>query len=63
MADDLQDPGPQDRTRINVDEPRDVAYWTNRFGVTSGQLRNAVIGVGDGTEAVEQALKSRRDKV
>jgi hypothetical protein len=63
MADNLQDRGPQDRARINVNEPHEVAYWTSKFGVTADQLRNVVTDVGVSADAVEQALGSRRDKV
>ncbi len=63
MADNLQDRGAQDRARINVNEPHEVAYWTQKFGVSADQLRNAVTDVGVSADAVEQALGSRRDKV
>jgi hypothetical protein len=63
MADNLQDRGPQDRARVNVNEPHEVSYWTQKFGVTADQLRNAVTDVGVSADAVEQALRSRRDKV
>jgi len=63
MADNLQDRGPQDRARINVNEPHEVAYWAGKFGVSGDQLRNAVADVGVSADAVEQALRSRRDKV
>ncbi|KRA57557.1 hypothetical protein ASD89_07825 [Caulobacter sp. Root656] len=63
MADNLQDRGPQDRARINVNEPHELAYWTGKFGVTADQLRNTVTQVGVSADAVEQALRSRRDKV
>lgn len=63
MTDNLQDRGPQDRARINVNEPHEVAYWTGKFGVSADQLRNAVADVGVSADAVEQVLTSRRDKV
>ncbi|KQZ06528.1 hypothetical protein ASD21_02525 [Caulobacter sp. Root1455] len=62
MADNLQDRGPQDRARVNVNEPHEVSYWTRKFGVTPDQLRDAVTDVGVSADAVEQALKSRRGK-
>ncbi|KQY35507.1 hypothetical protein ASD38_02825 [Caulobacter sp. Root487D2Y] len=62
MADNLQDRGPQDRARVNVNEPHEVSYWTRKFGVTPDQLRDAVTEVGVSADAVEQALKSRRGK-
>jgi len=63
MADGLADRGAEDRVRINVDEPREVAYWTEKFGVSADVLRNTVTDVGVFADAVELALKDRRDKV
>lgn len=56
MADNLDNRGPQDRTRINVNEPWEVEYWTKHFGVTEQRLREAVRAVGPGAEAVRQYL-------
>jgi hypothetical protein len=39
MADDPSKRGPQDRSRINVNEPHEVRYWTQTLGVTEAQLR------------------------
>ncbi|MFD1839097.1 DUF3606 domain-containing protein [Paracidovorax cattleyae] len=46
MADNLQNRGPQDRSRVNVNEPWEVDYWTKEFGCTETQLRAAVKAVG-----------------
>ena len=46
MADDPNKRGPQDRTRINVNEPHEVRYWTETLGVTEAQLRSAVAAAG-----------------
>jgi hypothetical protein len=40
-----------------------VAYWTEKFGVSADVLRNAVTDVGVFADAVELALRDRRDKV
>jgi len=63
MADSLTDRGAQDRTRIDVNEPQDLAYWTEKFGVSADVLRNTVTDVGVFADAVELALRDRRDKV
>ena len=42
MADNLNDQGPQDRARINVDEDREVRCWTKELIVTEDELRKAV---------------------
>jgi hypothetical protein len=46
MADDLTKKGAADRTRINVNETHEVAYWTKALRVTEDQLRKAVKAVG-----------------
>jgi len=46
MADDLSKRGPQDATRIDVNESHEVRYWTQTLGVTEAQLRLAVAAAG-----------------
>ena len=58
MADDKNITGPQDSTRINVNEDYELRYWTEKFGVSEERLRAAVSRVGTGAEAVAKALKS-----
>ena len=57
MADDKGDRGPQGRNRINLSEDYEVRYWSQKFGVTPEQLRDAVQKVGNSAAAVEQELK------
>lgn len=52
MADDLQNAGPQDRARVNVNEPHEVRYWTEKFGVSELELRSAVAEVGVSAEKI-----------
>jgi hypothetical protein len=59
MADNLNDRGPQDRARINVNEEHEVRYWTEKFGVSADELRRAIAQVGVMADAVERNLKSR----
>ena len=59
MADDLTNRGPQDRSRVNVNEPWELRYWTQHFGVTEAQLRAAVSAVGVSRDAVERHLRGR----
>lgn len=56
MADDLSNNGPQDRSRINVNEAHEVYYWTHAMDVTEAQLRTAVAAVGVSVEEVRQHL-------
>ena len=56
MADDPTNRGGQDRDRINVNQPHEVAYWTKALGVTEAELRQAVAAVGDRADAVRKQL-------
>ena len=56
MPDNLQNRGPQDRSRINVNESWEVSYWCRQFNCTEQQLRNAVITVGVSASAVARHL-------
>lgn len=57
MADNLQDRGAQDRARVNVNEPHEVRYWTEKFGVSEEDLIQAVTVVGVSAQEVERYLK------
>jgi Protein of unknown function (DUF3606) len=59
MADDRSKRGPPDRTRINVGEPHEVAYWTKEFGCSEAQLRAAVKAVGPMAASVRNHLNRR----
>lgn len=51
MSDDKTIRGPADARKINVNEDYEVAYWTQRLGVTEEELRAAVAAAG--TEAAK----------
>jgi hypothetical protein len=57
MSDDLTKRRPQDSSRININEPYEVTYWTHHFGVTKEQLIAAVKAVGVMADAVRKHLK------
>ena len=42
MSDDKTARGPQDSSRIAMNEDYEVQYWTNKFGVTRERLQEAV---------------------
>ena len=52
MADDLKNPGAQDRNRVNIIEDHEVRYWTQKWGVTKEQLMAAVKKAGASVEEV-----------
>ena len=56
MADNLNERGPQDRTRINVNEDWEVRYWSNELGVSADRLRELVKQHGVSADAVRRAL-------
>jgi hypothetical protein len=47
---------PQDCSRINVDQPHELSYWTHKWDVTPAQLRDAVERVGPSAAAVAGEL-------
>jgi len=56
MPDDLKQAGAQDRSRVNINEPHEVRYWTERFGVSEDALRKAVAEVGVSADAIARHL-------
>lgn len=54
MADDLSNRGEPDRSRININEDHEVAYWTRRLGISPDQLRLAVKARGNSAEKVAE---------
>jgi hypothetical protein len=59
MADSPNIQGQQDRSRINMSQEHEVRYWSQKFGCTEDELRNAVKAVGSTAAAVEKSLASR----
>lgn len=59
MSDDLNNRGAQDRARIAMGEPHEVAYWTEALGVSREELQRAVDAVGNSAEAVREFLKKK----
>lgn len=57
MADDKTNRGPQDRSRINLQEDYEVRYWTDKLGISKSQLEEAVREVGSSAKAVEEELR------
>lgn len=57
MADNLQKAGPQDRSRINVNERWELDYWTRELNVNEEELARAVKAVGPAVSAVREYLR------
>ena len=62
MSDNLQNRAGSDRNRINVNQDYELRYWSQKFGVSADELREAVNEVGPMAEAVEQRLRGRNAK-
>ncbi len=58
MSDDLNNRGPQDRARVNVNEAHELKYWTRELGVTEDKLRQAVKEVGVSVDALRKHFSS-----
>jgi hypothetical protein len=60
MSDDLQNRGPQDRSRISLSEPWEVKYWTKELGLSKEELERVLKTAGNSTDAVRQHLSKQR---
>lgn len=56
MADDKTLRGPQDSSRVAMGEDYEVAYWTDKFGVSRDRLQEAVDAVGNSADAIKAYL-------
>lgn len=56
MADDKSKTGGQDRDRINVNEDYELRDWSDKFGVTPDELKEAVEKVGPMADDVRKEL-------
>jgi hypothetical protein len=56
MADDLNERGPADRSRVSLSEDWERRYWTKALGCSDEQLRSAVKAVGNSADAVKAHL-------
>ena len=58
MSVDVTARQPQDLTRIDVTEAREVHWWSARFSVTPEEIHAAVSEVGPSAEEVARKLKA-----
>ena len=59
MVDNTTVRGPQDRSRVAMEQEHEVRYWTERFGVSREDLQAAVNTVGHSVSAIENYFKGR----
>lgn len=61
MSDNKNYTGSPDRERINTSEDYEVRYWSEKFGVSSQELIDAVKNSGSNSpEKVEEYLKNQK---
>lgn len=59
MSDNLNNRGPQDASKINVNEEWELRYWTKKLGVSAEELKAAVKQAGVSVDAVSAQLKAQ----
>ena len=59
MNQDKPPPVPADAGRINMGDPREILYWTGKFGCTKADLVSAVGSVGPVATKVQAFLKRK----
>ena len=59
MADDLTNRGGRDRNRIDIGQDYELRDWSEKFGVSKEELKEAVQAVGTEASKVEQHLRER----
>jgi 3-oxoacyl-[acyl-carrier-protein] synthase III len=56
MMDNSRVRGEQDRSKINMHQPREVQCWTKHLKISKEQLQKAVDKVGNSAAAVRKEL-------
>ena len=59
MASDPRPYGPIDRSQVSTSEPWEIKYWTERFGVSEKELKDAVFTVGAECDDVMRYLRKQ----
>jgi hypothetical protein len=62
MADNSTKRGKPDRTRVNIHEPFEVAYWCAKWGCSEAELLSAAQSTGVAVDDVEARLIVRGHK-
>ncbi|OOG37226.1 DUF3606 domain-containing protein [Polaromonas sp. A23] len=57
MPGDTTRRGPADSSRVNVHEPYELRYWTEKFQCSAEQLKAAVTAAGTNVAAVQARLR------
>ena len=54
VADDPKVHSGRDRSRVDLSQPDEVAYWTERLEIDEVELRRAIADVGDQAQALHE---------
>ena len=60
MVDDRKKSRPEDRKRININEPWELDWWSKELGLTRDQLRAAVKRFGNMADKVRDEVKKKK---
>ena len=59
MTDQPQERGKPDRSRISLEQPHEVRYWTRELGISEADLRGAIAMLGSNSATrVREFLKT-----
>ncbi|MGN6530915.1 MAG: DUF3606 domain-containing protein [Ginsengibacter sp.] len=58
--DNKKDIGTRDRSRINLSEDYELSHWSEKFGISKAELRNAVKQAGPMVKDIEAFLKNNK---
>jgi hypothetical protein len=60
MAEEVKNPGVQDRSRVSMNDEREVSYWTTTLGCNQDELAVAIVKVGNSADAVRREIGRAR---
>ena len=60
MSDNTQRRGPEDPTKININQSWEIGYWSEQLRISESELRNAVRHAGPLIANVQRWLKQQR---
>jgi hypothetical protein len=62
LLDERKKRAPQDHARINIQEDREVRYWSDELGVDERTLRSVVERVGCSARTVRKHIRSHHGR-
>lgn len=59
MTDDPANRGVPDPSRVDLNEPHEVRYWTKEFAISEDELKRIVAKHGPSADAIRRIAKSQ----